>query len=150
MKLSRRKFMILIPAGLVAVWSWWFFRRVEEQGFPVTWNGEVSTTVDMNSYRLRINGDVSNPLELKLEDLYAMNRVQKTLKITCAEGWSADVLWEGIPISELLSRAGLSLQNIAHVTITGVTGYSRTLSSDEAKNPAYMIVLDGWRLSVDG
>ena len=151
MKLNRRKFMILIPAGFIAIWTWWFFRPTEEQNFQVTWNGEVATTVDASSYRLKINGDVPNPLELTLADLYAMNRVQKSLTIKCEEGWSADVLWEGIPISNLLSRAGSSLQNIAQVTITGVTGYSRTLSSDEATNPDFMIALmvAGAPLTVD-
>ena len=151
MRLNRRSFLALIPVTAIAAWSWWFFRPTEEQGFRVTWNGELSTTVNVNSYRLGIDGDVPNPLELKLEELYAMNRVKKNLKIQCQEGWSADVPWEGIPISDLLSRAGSSLQNIAHVTITGVTGYSRMLSADEATNPDFMIALmaAGAPLAVD-
>src|SRR5208283_5817105 len=62
--------------------------------FPVTWNGEQPTTIDPNDYTLTIDGDVPKPLEFKLEDLYAMTGVQKTLKIQCVEGWSAEVPWE--------------------------------------------------------
>jgi DMSO/TMAO reductase YedYZ molybdopterin-dependent catalytic subunit len=141
---------------LVAAWSWWFFRPPPPSSsggfsFPVTWNGERATTVDPNEYRLKIVGDVSNPLDLKLVELYAMPSVQRTLKIKCEEGWSADVPWEGIPISYLLEQAGLSLKNINHVTVKAVTGYSKTLNSDEIANFDYMIALKvgGAPLTVD-
>ena len=109
--------------------------------FPVTWNGDQPTKVDTNEYRLRVDGDVSNPLELTLEDLYAMSNVQKTLKIACVMGWETDVPWEGIPLSYLLTQAGASLKNIDHVTVVGVTGYQTTVSSGEVANSDNMIAL---------
>jgi DMSO/TMAO reductase YedYZ molybdopterin-dependent catalytic subunit len=119
--------------------------------FPITWNGEEATAINPDDYRLRIDGDVANPLELKLGDLYAMTGVQKTLEIQCVEGWSADVPWEGIPLSYLLQQAGSSLKNITHVTIKAVTGYSTTLNSDEVANLNSMIALKvgGVPLTVD-
>jgi DMSO/TMAO reductase YedYZ molybdopterin-dependent catalytic subunit len=109
--------------------------------FPVTWNGDMPTSVNISDYRLKVDGDVSKMLELTLDDLYSMSNVQKTLKISCVEGWSADVLWEGIPLSYLLSQAGASFKNIAHVTVEGVTGYGTTLSSDEVANSDNIIAL---------
>lgn len=119
--------------------------------FPVTWNGEQPTTIDPNDYTLTIDGDVPKPLEFKLEDLYAMTGVQKTLKIQCVEGWSAEVPWEGIPVLYLLRQAGMSLTNINHVTITAITGDSTTLTSDEVANLDFMIALKagGAPLTVD-
>jgi DMSO/TMAO reductase YedYZ molybdopterin-dependent catalytic subunit len=119
--------------------------------FPTTWNGELAKTINPNDYRLKIEGDIPNPLELKLEDLYDMPGVQKTLRISCVEGWSADVPWEGIPLSYLLQQAGSSPRNITHVTIKGVTGYSTTLNSDEVANSDFMIALkvNGAQLTVD-
>jgi DMSO/TMAO reductase YedYZ molybdopterin-dependent catalytic subunit len=119
--------------------------------FPITWNGQQATTINPNEYRLKIDGDVTNPLELKLEDLYAMTSVQKTLKIQCVEGWSADVPWEGIPLSYLLRRAGSSVKDITQVTIKAINGYSTTLNSDEVANLDSMIALkvDGAPLTVD-
>ena len=92
-----------------------------------------------------------NPLDLKLVELYAMPSARKTLRIHCEAGWSADVPWEGIPISSLLEQAGLSLKDIAHVTIKATTGYSRTLSSNEVANLDCMIALKvgGAPLTVD-
>ena len=95
----------------------------------------------MNNYRLRIDGDVSKPLELTPDDLYAMSEVQKSLKIQCVEGWAADVLWEGIPILYLLNRAGATPKNLAHVTVQSITGYNTILSPDEVANPSNMIAL---------
>jgi DMSO/TMAO reductase YedYZ molybdopterin-dependent catalytic subunit len=109
--------------------------------FPVTWNGDQSTKVDTNEYRLRIDGDVSKPLELTLEDLYAMSNVRKTVEIQCVEGWAATVLWEGIPLSYLLSQAGASLKKIARVKVESITGYTMGISSDEAANPDDIIAL---------
>jgi len=109
--------------------------------FPVTWNGDQPTTVNLNDYRLSINGDVSKPLELTIDDLRAMPTVQKTLEIRCVEGWAADVLWEGIPLSYLLNQAGASLKNIANVVIESITGYRTTLTSDEAANLDNIIAL---------
>jgi len=156
MKLNRRSFLTLLPVAAIVAWSWWFFRPTAPSTsggfpFPVTWNGEQATTINPNDYRLKIDGDVPNPLDLKLVELYAMPSVQKTLKIHCEEGWSADVPWEGIPISNLLEQAGLSLKDIAHVAIKAITGYSRTLSSDEVADLDYMIALKvgGAPLTVD-
>jgi len=109
--------------------------------FPVTWNGDQPTTVNLNDYRLSVNGDVSKPLELTLDDLRAMPNVQKTLEIRCVEGWAADVLWEGIPLFYLLNQAGASLKNIASVVIESITGYRTTLTSDEAANLDTIIAL---------
>jgi DMSO/TMAO reductase YedYZ molybdopterin-dependent catalytic subunit len=109
--------------------------------FPATWNGDRTTVVDSNDYRLRIDGDVPKPLELTLADLHAMPNVQKTLLIRCVEGWEAEVPWEGIPLSYLVSQAGGSLNNIDHVTVVSVTGYSRDLGPHEITDSDTMIAL---------
>lgn len=156
MNLNRRSFIKLVPVLALAVagGSWWLLGRTTRapntvsqattsiaSDFPVTWNGDLPTKIDLNDYRLRVDGDVSNPLQLAVDDLYAMSEVQKTLKIQCVEGWAADVLWEGIPILYLLSKAGATPKSIAHVTVQSITGYNAILSSDEVTNPDNMIAL---------
>ncbi len=171
MKITRRSFINLIPAVAVVIagGTWWFLAHTGSattavsQGtltsattsagfeFPITWNGDQPRPINSNDYRLKIDGDVSNPLELKLEELYAMTTVQKTLRIRCVEGWIADVPWEGIPLSYLLKQAGSSPKSGAHVTISAITGYSTTLSSFEAANLDNMIALKvaGAPLTID-
>ena len=188
MKLTRRSFIKLIHAVAVVVASgaWWFLAQTAREpmiasqvastataisqttpatattlagfDFPVTWNGDQPSTIDSDAYRLKIDGDVPNPLELKLEELYPMAGVQKTLTIRCVESspktdvpWAADVPWEGIPLSYLLKQAGSAPNSIAHVTIRATTGYSITLSSDEVANLDNMIALKagGAPLTID-
>jgi len=158
MKLDRRSFIRLIPVLAVAVvgGSWWFLRQTAREptiasqatatttkafDFPVTWNGDRPTMVNLNDYRLKVDGDVSNPLELTLEDLHTMPSVQRTLRIQCVEGWRAWVPWEGVLLSHLLSLAGASLEKIAHITVESVTGYNTTISSDEIANSDSMMAL---------
>ena len=119
--------------------------------FPVTWNGELPSTINPDTYRLKIDGDIPSPLELKLEELYVMPSVQKTIAIRCVEGWIAHVPWEGIPLSYLLQQAGSSPKSIAHVTISATTGYSTTLNSGEVANLDHMIALKvgGVPLTID-
>jgi DMSO/TMAO reductase YedYZ molybdopterin-dependent catalytic subunit len=155
-KLNRRSFIKLVPVLTMAVagGSWWFLGRTIREpntasqattsiasDFPVTWNGDVPTKIDLSNYRLRVDGDVSKPLQLTVDDLYAMSDVQKTLRIQCVEGWAADVLWEGIPILYLLNKAGATARNIAHVTVQSITGYNAILSPDEVANVDNMIAL---------
>lgn len=170
MKVTRRSFIKLIPAIVVVMagGAWFLTQRASKTmtgsqltsatentpagfEFPVTWNGDLPSTINSDAYRLKIDGNVSNPLELKLEELYAMTGVQKTLTIRCVEGWKADVPWEGIPLAYLLEQAGSSLKSIDHVMISASTGYSITLRSDEVANLDNMIALKvgGAPLTVD-
>jgi DMSO/TMAO reductase YedYZ molybdopterin-dependent catalytic subunit len=166
MKLNRRLFIKLAPVFALAAagGSWWFFGRTakgptedsqittsQASEFPVTWNGDQPIKIDLNSYRLRVDGEVPKPLELTMDDLYAMADAQKTLKIQCVEGWAADVLWEGIPILYLLNQAGAAPKNLAHVTVQSITGYNTVLNPDEIADPDNMIALKagGTPLTVD-
>jgi DMSO/TMAO reductase YedYZ molybdopterin-dependent catalytic subunit len=171
LKVTRRSFIKLIPAVAVAIagGAWWFLTQTASTTtaaslltsatvttsvgfeFPITWNGGQPITINSDAYRLKIDGDVPNPLELKLEELYAMTSVQKTLTIRCVEGWKADVPWEGIPLSYLLKQAGYSPNSTAHVTISAITGYSTTLSSNEIADLDNMIALKvgGAPLTID-
>jgi DMSO/TMAO reductase YedYZ molybdopterin-dependent catalytic subunit len=110
--------------------------------FPVTWDGYQPTEAELKDYQLTVDGDVTRPLKLTLGELYAMPNVKKNLRIMCETGWAAEVPWEGIPLSYLLTQAGASLNNIDQLTIESVHGYYyATMNSNEATNPDNMIAL---------
>lgn len=163
MKITRRSFLMLIPVAGVAVASaaWWFLGKETARNFdfpamewkssgngptmgmfdfPVTWNGDAPTEVNLKDYRLRVEGDVSNPLELSIEELQALPTINRRLTINCVEGWSAEVTWEGIPVSDLLRMAGAP-KDIGQVTIGSVTGYNTRISGSDVANPDNMIAL---------
>jgi DMSO/TMAO reductase YedYZ molybdopterin-dependent catalytic subunit len=108
--------------------------------FPVTWNGDYPTQIDLEGYRLRVEGDVSTPLEFTIEELRAMPTVSGWSTINCVEGWSAPVQWEGIPLSRLLNLARAP-KNTDYVRVEGVTGYVARIRRSEVEDPATMIAL---------
>jgi DMSO/TMAO reductase YedYZ molybdopterin-dependent catalytic subunit len=118
--------------------------------FQVTWNGDSPTQVNLEDYRLIVDGDVSNPLQLSLEDLSRMPSVQKTVNIACVTGWNRDVPWEGILVSYLLGQAGAP-KDIDHLTFESVTGYKIDVSGSDLSNPYNMIALKagGAPLTID-
>lgn len=79
------------------------------QGFPVNKTaraaGVLKSAVDP-SWRLRIEGAVARPVSFSLDELGAMKQRAVTLPISCVQGWSASADWEGVPLGELLQRAG--------------------------------------------
>lgn len=67
---------------------------------------EGPQTVDMETYRLAVTGQVDTPLRLTYEDAIDRPAYKKVVRLNCVEGWSVDILWEGVRIADLLEQAG--------------------------------------------
>lgn len=79
------------------------------QGFPVNktaGSAGVTEAATDPGYRLLVEGNVTSPLSLSLDDLRALPQRAATLPIACVDGWSANVRWRGVPIAALLEMAG--------------------------------------------
>lgn len=63
-------------------------------------------SVDVATYRLRIDGEVETPLELTYDEVLAMPSFTKVVTLYCVEGWSVRILWKGVRIKDLLAKAG--------------------------------------------
>jgi DMSO/TMAO reductase YedYZ molybdopterin-dependent catalytic subunit len=59
-------------------------------------------------WRLHVSGLVEHPLALSLADLRAMPSRTQITRHDCVEGWSAIGKWTGVPLGEVLRRAGVS------------------------------------------
>jgi hypothetical protein len=82
---------------------------VGPQGLPVNKSAKSARVLEVArdpAYRLRVEGNVRAPLELSLDDLHAMPQTEAKLPISCVEGWSANATWRGVPVRDLLARAG--------------------------------------------
>ena len=58
-------------------------------------------------WRLKIHGLVEHELSLSLEELRALPARTQITRHDCVEGWSCIGKWTGVPLSEILSRAGV-------------------------------------------
>ena len=59
-------------------------------------------------WRLAVDGLVAHPSSYSLEDLKRMPMRSHITHQACEEGWSFIAEWTGVPLSEILARAGLS------------------------------------------
>jgi hypothetical protein len=120
---------------------------VGPQGFPINKTarqaGVVAAARDP-AWRLRIEGDVSEPRELSLDDLRAMPQREATLPIACVEGWSATVRWRGVSVRELLDAAGASRRAEVVVESLQRSGQYRsaTLNRRHANDPDTLLALE--------
>ena len=61
--------------------------------------------IDIENYKLIIDGLVNNPLELTYDQVLDNTRYKKVVTLNCIEGWSVDILWEGILLEDLFDKA---------------------------------------------
>jgi DMSO/TMAO reductase YedYZ molybdopterin-dependent catalytic subunit len=74
-------------------------------------DGEDYARLMENSFadwRLVVNGMVQKPLELSLADLKAMPSRTQITRHDCVEGWSAIGKWTGVPLGDVLQKAGIA------------------------------------------
>src|ERR1035438_413289 len=67
-----------------------------------------------SDYRLEVSGLVSNPTVFTLADLKAMPSTSFSQEFQCVTGWTVpNVQWEGVRLSEILSRAEMQESAVA-------------------------------------
>jgi DMSO/TMAO reductase YedYZ molybdopterin-dependent catalytic subunit len=58
-------------------------------------------------WRLKVHGLVARELSLSLEELRSLPARTQITRHDCVEGWSCIGKWTGVPLAEILSRAGV-------------------------------------------
>jgi DMSO/TMAO reductase YedYZ molybdopterin-dependent catalytic subunit len=102
--------------------------------FPVTQSFAARPEqTDPQTWRLRVEGNRNAPLALTYDDLLALPAVEKTAALDCTLGWYSTQSWRGIPLPDLLARAGIAETPVS-VRLESVTGYAFVLPYAEARN----------------
>lgn len=115
---------------------------------PITPNDEFFTSsidsfdIDQKTYRLVVTGEVTNPLNLSLEEIKAMPVTSEIVRLTCvAYKYGATSLtgvanWTGIRLSHILNLAQISYYSVRdisfHTPDLSPQGYSTSLQLEEA------------------
>lgn len=63
-----------------------------------------------SNFKLTVDGLVETPLALSLADLRALPARTQITRHDCVEGWSCIGQWSGVPLAEVLKKAGLKPQ----------------------------------------
>jgi DMSO/TMAO reductase YedYZ molybdopterin-dependent catalytic subunit len=82
--------------------------------------------VPIDTYRLAVKGKVDNPLSLTYDEVLDRTPYKKVVRLSCVEGWSVDILWEGVRIEDLLEQAGAD-KNAETIVFRCYDGYTTSL-----------------------
>jgi DMSO/TMAO reductase YedYZ molybdopterin-dependent catalytic subunit len=62
--------------------------------------------ISLDDYRLKITGLVEKEQEYTYDEIIeGFQPYKKVIRLNCVEGWSVDILWEGILVKDLLQSA---------------------------------------------
>ena len=71
--------------------------------------------IDIDSYKLTIDGLVEQPVSLSYDEVLDNQKYTKVVTLHCVEGWSVDILWEGVLLADLFE--GVDVQASADTVI---------------------------------
>jgi DMSO/TMAO reductase YedYZ molybdopterin-dependent catalytic subunit len=100
--------------------------------------------IDASRWRLRIHGAVATALAVGYEDLLAMPAVEQYVTLECISNRVAGrlmstALWRGVPLADLLRRAGVDNGRAVKVVTRAVGGYATDLPIARALDPRTLI-----------
>jgi DMSO/TMAO reductase YedYZ molybdopterin-dependent catalytic subunit len=85
--------------------------------------------IEIETYKLKVDGLVNNPTDYTYDDVLANTKYIKPIRLNCVEGWSVDILWEGILLSDIFNK--VDVKDTANTVIFyAEDGYSTSLPLD--------------------
>jgi cytochrome b561 len=150
---NRRQFLSLAGVGLAAVAAWRLQRPFDAllglrgarrrftgsyeeasfagNDFPSTsWVADHPQPLDVSSWRLKVGGLVTHPLELKSAELDHGDELVATLD--CTGGFYSTQRWSGMRLGRLLERAGPAA-SADRLRVISHTGYRWSFGVDDAR-----------------
>jgi len=102
----------------------------------VAYNEAYSKTqaLDFTDWTLPVEGRVARPTQLSLAALKALPARTQITRHTCEEGWTAIAKWTGVPLSIVLSQAGIQ-SNARFVNFYAYDGYMESIDMMDALHP---------------
>ena len=87
---------------------------------------------NVSAWRLKINGEVENPLTLKISDLMGLKQVTQTCDVHCVTGWTLlDSRWQGISMKTIMELVKVK-EDARFVIFEAPGGYSSSIPISEA------------------
>lgn len=115
--------------------------------FPVTmWMLDRPAPLDLAQFQLTVSGLVNRSGQYPLAQLASFPQLEIKEIIDCTGGWYSAQRWSGIPVADLLDRAGVA-PAARHVGFISSTGYRWSLPVEEARDVLLASHVGGERLS---
>jgi DMSO/TMAO reductase YedYZ molybdopterin-dependent catalytic subunit len=138
----------LAPLGLLAIRE----SKKGPQRVPVNRTAAQAHVTELAknpAWRLQVSGPT--PFALSMGEVESMALHEQHLPITCVEGWSVGAQWRGLPLLDLVKRAGGNADSRVRVHSLELEGSYRTSYVDGPQVPRALLAthLNGERLVVD-
>ncbi|WP_321421456.1 molybdopterin-dependent oxidoreductase [uncultured Methanobacterium sp.] len=89
--------------------------------------------VNITSYQLEVDGLVANPQNYTYDQVKDFQSYQKVVKLDCVEGWSVNILWQGVLVKDILNDVK-PLPQANTVIFYAVDGYSTSFPLEYLQN----------------
>jgi len=113
--------------------------------FYVVTKNLIDPTIDAGGWNLKIDGEVSSPLSLSYQELLARKQTDLYVTFECVSnevggGLISNAKWSGIPLSTLLSEAGVA-QDAGYCVCACEDGYTEGIPIAKALDPRTILAL---------
>jgi len=85
--------------------------------------------IDIDSYELVLSGLVETSQNYKYDQVLEFPKYTKMVRLNCVEGWSVDILWEGVLLKDIFDDIGVKPEANT-VIFYAHDGYSTSLPLD--------------------
>jgi DMSO/TMAO reductase YedYZ molybdopterin-dependent catalytic subunit len=116
-----------------------------DQFYVVSKNLFSDPTVNGNSWHLTVDGQVDNPFTLTYQELLAQPMKQQHESLMCISNevggqYMSNALWEGIPLMNLLQRAGIKT-GATKIVFHAADDYSDSIHLTKALEPTTLLAV---------
>jgi DMSO/TMAO reductase YedYZ molybdopterin-dependent catalytic subunit len=94
--------------------------------------------VDINTYRLEVTGLVANPKNYTYNQVKDFQNYKKVVKLDCVEGWSVNILWQGVLVKDILNEVK-PLPQANTIIFYAVDDYSTSFPLEYIQNNRIMM-----------
>ncbi|MCX5982297.1 molybdopterin-dependent oxidoreductase [Anabaena sp. AL93] len=94
--------------------------------------------IDLEKYRLIIDGEVNHPLSLSMADIQALPLTSMIIRHVCVEGWAAIVEWGGIRLREIIALSQPKSQ-VKYAYFKSADGYYESWDIASALHPQTLL-----------
>jgi DMSO/TMAO reductase YedYZ molybdopterin-dependent catalytic subunit len=95
---------------------------------------DFTPQIDSEQFRLTIDGEVNNPVQLSLADIQKLPLQEMIIRHVCVEGWAAIVQWGGVRLRDLVSLVQPKA-NIRYIYFKSADGYYESWDLASALHP---------------
>ena len=102
---------------------------------------EGQPEIDLNTYRLSVEGLLEKPLSLSFDEIKALPAEERYVELPCVEGWTEAGVWMGPKLSSLLESAGVR-NEADNVVFSSPGGYTTSLTLSDIKETDPLLAYD--------